>query len=384
MAERTGSVVVGIAIGAVVGLAVGIALTPLIERLKASDEDDRASDTPVSGGERPALAGTGVFEGALEPRRLFAPPRPGSWSLSRAMPLALFARPTEDAAGVDATLLLAQIDVGRDDAWLEQLLAEHGLETSDPVLLEALLAPYADDIEQLMALSRFDGQFGDTVDDYWSALPQYSDLRSGGRLLSLAALLALESGDADRAAEVIAAGLRNAAQAQDQEVMIGSLVSASMAQQHLFQAERALLDPNLSAASRQELLGALDPWRGDDPLQLDRTLRTELRAGLSTLDQLRSGSRPDNLFGDGSLRVSEMDDAAYRAARDGYRAYGEKLSEAWAARDVEALQRLEARVASGEFGPVTQLMAPSLDRLAGMEASFLRQRDALLLRLERD
>jgi hypothetical protein len=216
-------------------------------------------------------------------------------------------------------------------------------------------------------------------------LPHLGSMRSDARLLRVNARRLEIAGDADAAAERLAAMIRMARHASNDDILISSLVGAAICSLAIDETEAALSAAKLTPSARQTILAAISTLDRDDPFAMKPAIRGEQR---STLGWIKTTFRgPDagkKLVATGYLELSEpsnapaakssqiraaiqaigqMNEKQLDAAVDLASPYYDQALAAWDKPDaVEQLKALGERIEKGEFGPIGQVFAPAASK----------------------
>lgn len=273
-------------------------------------------------------------------------------------------------------------------AWmmLEHVLEYAGLSDEEieavargeiPQVYERLLEGSQDQIRDLVEATKLDVcDFGSNYEDgVGTLLPQLSVLRNTGKMLVNDARR-LRGTDPDAAAERLAAAIRLGEHTSQTSAIIGSLVGMAIVELARTEALSMLEAGALSHERAMVIDAALDRVLTEDPFHAGEGLRIE---GESMPAWIRYSYRGKNagrelakisglMFTEdvdkrsvGKLQRMDEEEVA-RQADIMTRAYGEILR-AWRAEDpAAAMGEIERRVADGEFGPLCQILLPSLQR----------------------
>ncbi len=209
-------------------------------------------------------------------------------------------------------------------------------------------------------------------------LPHLGKMRSYARLLRVDARRCAMIGDADGAAERLAAMVRLANHAKEDHILISSLVGAAIGVLAITETEAALDAGKLTASAKATVLAAFDSLDQDDPFAMKPAIRGEQRW---TLDWVKSNFRGDDagqkLIATGLLHttsdnsppnpvirvISKMNEAELHAAVDRARPHCDTAIAVWNNPDVvEQLNTLDKKVADGDFGPLASILAPSFTK----------------------
>lgn len=246
-----------------------------------------------------------------------------------------------------------------------------------PEAYARLLEGEQEQIRDLIEATRLDlCDFGLNFEDgVGTLLPQLTVMRSTAKLL-VSDARRLRGTDPDAAAERLAATIRLGEHAAQTSAVIGSLVGVAIVELARTETQTLLDAGELSRERAMAIDAALDRVLTEDPFHAEDALRSE--AG-SLPAWIRSEFRGRNAGRElaklsGLLAVEDVDKSSVgqlqrmreeevaRQADTMALAYGEILR-AWRAEDpIAEMNRIEERVVSGEYGPLSRLLIPALQR----------------------
>jgi hypothetical protein len=203
------------------------------------------------------------------------------------------------------------------------------------------------------------------------ALPHLSSVRNAARVLRLDAEVRLASGDFAGATETLRAINGFSTHVRQDEILVSSLVSASIIGLNSDLIDRALGYEAIDAARAGELIAALEASRGPDPIRVADAIRSEFDLMRSSVTKaLANGESLEGLLGEtgGTIDKAELEPErieAQLAAMD--RLYAEAASaitnpDRDAARAV--LAGIETRVEEGEAGILGKLLTAAFGKAA--------------------
>lgn len=289
-----------------------------------------------------------------------------------------------------------RVTEGRFNAALQYhtswMLMEHVLEYAEftPEELDAmdrgeipeayarLLEGEQEQIRDLIAATKLDVcDFGSNYEKgIGTLLPQLGTMRNTAKLLVNDARR-LRGTDPDAAAERLAAVIRLGEHAAQTSAVIGSLVGVAIVELARTETQKLLDTGELSREQAMVIDAAMDRVLTGDPFHAEDALRSEaasLPAWIQSeyqgkdagreLSKLIESSVGEDDEGKSSLgKVQRMRGEEVAKQADAMTlAYGEILK-AWNAEDpIAEMNAIEERVVGGEYGPLSRLMIPALQR----------------------
>ena len=251
-------------------------------------------------------------------------------------------------------------------------------------------------IDTLMeAASLEECDFGVAYQDGWSALlPHLGKLRWTTRILYGDTRRLLDQGDADAAADRVAAIYGMAWQAKNDKVLISSLVSAAIANMGHELTGYLIDSGEMSDAQRDLLASRLERFlETDDPFNVRTCIAMEAALSVGWIETLIQDADVGNKLGDKLAadgffsaddeatrrRLNSLDAPAIRREAEKLSDYYEKVNELWDdPESVEKVQALGALVEAGAFGVLTQTFGASLDRARESELRAIGEVEATL------
>lgn len=224
-------------------------------------------------------------------------------------------------------------------------------------------------------------------------LPHLGALRSVARVVRFDAREKLIAGEPAAAAARLAALYRAADHLSRDGIMISSLVAISMAHAANEELRTLIGSGQLTGAGRDEILAAIRALDERDPYRLVGAIRGEQKLLLGWVRTTYTGDGGSSRFvAETAPMLSNVESVQepileaiammraeeFRAALDKADRYYDELLLAWQS-DVtlSRLATLEARVKSGEFGPVTAILGPALgNAYTSAERARLERDDA--------
>jgi hypothetical protein len=260
-------------------------------------------------------------------------------------------------------------------------------------------------IEQLVWASRLDRcDFGLMYQEGWSVLlPHLGKMRSASRILRSDAWRKLDAGEADAAADRLAAIYDMSRQVSRDRVLISSLVGMAMAAHAHVLTNRALEERSLTDAGRDALIAALERFEPDDPFNARECVKMEGVVSLGWLakefgDGPDAGARFLNLTpGMGAVlepaptngapsdavahdpsaienRIRHLDGAGLVAEARRLTPLYEQAVAAWELPDAsDRLNALSALVEVGAFGDLGSIFAPALGHVHATDTKAQRE-----------
>jgi len=225
-------------------------------------------------------------------------------------------------------------------------------------------------------------------------LPQLGTMRNTAKLLVNDARR-LRGTDPDGAAERLAAVIRLGEHAAQTSAVIGSLVGVAIVEMARTEAQKLLDAGEISREQALVIAEALGRVLTQDPFHAEEALRVE---GESLPAWIRGTYRGKNAGRElaklsGLLAMEDVDKGSVgklqrmreeevaKQADMMTLAYGEILK-AWRAEDpVAEMNRIEERVVSGEYGPLSRLLIPALQRFRTQTLDAERKLTELRLEL---
>lgn len=227
-------------------------------------------------------------------------------------------------------------------------------------------------------------------------IPQLAVMRNSAKLLVNDARR-LKGSDMDAVAERLAATIRMGEHATQMNVIIGSLVGVAIIELARVETQRLIDAGTLNEAQAGVINGALDRVLTDDPFHATAALRSEATSLPAWVKEefddrdagLRLAKLLDSAVGDGGQEralndIRRMTGEEVAATTDELSGAYQELLAAWGAEDpFAAMSVVEARVQKGEFGVLSRLLLPSVQRyrqstldaegkLRGLRESLLR------------
>ncbi|MCL4222288.1 MAG: hypothetical protein KJZ65_13065 [Phycisphaerales bacterium] len=216
----------------------------------------------------------------------------------------------------------------------------------------------------------------------FALIPHLSPMRNGSRLLRLCARQAAVEGNGARSAEYIAAMVRMGSHAAEEPILIGSLVGMAITNQAMDEAESLLRAGVLDADSRLTIATTLRSLPKDDPGRSRYAITGERDIFLPWM--ARVSGDPATLREVGEMLSDEQGTgkAEFLALiEQGPEAIGSDLKQAaeaytqiigvWGQPDaLQQLERINQRVAGGEFGVSAKVLAPSFTRAGETDQKF--------------
>jgi len=211
-------------------------------------------------------------------------------------------------------------------------------------------------------------------------LPHLGRLRADARLLRADARRMEMAGKADEAAERLAAMIRISRHANEDHILISSLVSAAISSLALEETEAALAAGKLTPSARATILDALNTLDKDDPFAMKPAIRGEQRW---TLGWVKSAFHGDDagkkLVATGYLdfpgdakgstpkqtnpaveAIGKMNEKQLHDAADLASTYYDKIIAVWNTADaVKTLETMSKDVENGQYGPIGCVFAPA-------------------------
>lgn len=211
-------------------------------------------------------------------------------------------------------------------------------------------------------------------------LPHLGKMRTYTRLLRADARRLEIEGDADAAAERLAAMVRLARHATNDHILISALVGTAIGNAAMLETEDALAAGRLTRSARATVLAAISTLDSDDPFAIKPALRGEQRWILEWVKATFRG--PDagkKLVATGYLSpgesdrssktlaaiqaISNMNEKQLHEAADRATQYYDKTISVWSKPDAaEQLKSAEADLERGEFGHIAQVFAPAVTK----------------------
>jgi hypothetical protein len=231
---------------------------------------------------------------------------------------------------------------------------------------------------------------------WYVLLPHLSKMRASARLLRADARRLAINGDAAASVERLAAMVRMAQHSARDHVLISSLVAAAIANIAAEEAEAQVDAGTLPAANRAALAAAFRPVLEEDAFRMKQAIRGEHRISLEWVKTKFRDDRAGQAFAEemagmqGSAPMPEstksipaMNGTQLAAAVDLLSPYYVQAIDAWDKPDAaERLELLTHRVEGGEFGPIGELLAPSLNKAKQSEQRVLGRVKAAIEKLE--
>lgn len=229
-------------------------------------------------------------------------------------------------------------------------------------------------INELLVATRIDKcDFGIAYEEgFMALLPHLGLMRAGTRILVVDARRLMDKGDWDGAAERVAAMYRMAVHLKNDSVLISSLVAAAIGANGNTEVEALVASGHLTPASRDAILGALQPLNQADGYGVKRCIETERTMALDYLRRTMKGPEAGKkllemgiLEADAELKekIKVMDEAALMAELDKVEPYYAGLLAAWDANDYQAkFKELEQKIERGDFGLIAQLIVPAMSK----------------------
>ncbi len=203
-------------------------------------------------------------------------------------------------------------------------------------------------------------------------LPHLDRIRESARLLVADCRWHWTEGRADVSFSRCEALLAMSRHVSGDKMVVSSMVGQGLARMALDEMKRYAASGKLTPDQRARLERAIEPLASPDPFAFAHALRMEGRmnvaycerftgaqAGLTLYREIERGGEPIEQ----AQAVRAMDAPALRAAGERVAAYTSAAADAWNAPDPHAaLQALETRVLTGDFGPLAVLMAAGYSR----------------------
>ena len=209
------------------------------------------------------------------------------------------------------------------------------------------------------------------------AIPHLMPMRALGRLMSAEAILAMEDGDWERATQTIASASRLARHAQNDGLVVSSLVSAAiltMPDERLGDLEAS---GQLDAEAATRLLGELDTFDAVDPLNLAFAFSNEGVMAQASIEGVLAkhpadaGAKLAELFGaegsEGTDPIAKLSADDLRGQLDRtdalYREFASLARSTDPAARSARVAELEDEIREGKHGELAQLVMPSAARI---------------------
>jgi hypothetical protein len=310
-----------------------------------------------------------------------------------------------NAALAYSTLFYAELPKELTDAVDAADLNEVGLET-DPAKQSDKYKAAADKVrERQGAIHRFIAatklqkcDFEISYESGFNALLSHIGLmRKSGRLLRLDARRMLLDGDADAAAERVAAIYGLSRHLKSDDTLISTLVGIAIAGLGNSESEVLMKSGKLSATGREaivkaiEALGANDPFGVKEAVEGERVITVQWirnqfpapgsgRAFVKSMTKewgLAPGTREE------LNQIEAMDDASFAAQLDRLDEYHNLMQTQWDLPDSTArLEALATRIGQGDFGPLTKYLAPSFAKARAGQLKAERELELTLQHLK--
>lgn len=222
-------------------------------------------------------------------------------------------------------------------------------------------------------------------------LPHLGSLRHSARVMAAAALQHGEHGALDQASECLATLHRMGVDSASGDHLISSLVGIAIGNLGVELTNQMIDDGMIDGAGARVVLEAIrsdgrsDRYRMRDAIVGEWRMMSEYIVKHAPEQDAGAWLLDDALLTDDSgpsKTIREMDRSALVRELGGLAEYHSDLLSAWDAQSMEKLERAEARVQSGSYGALTEIMGATLLRTFSSDEQSREQLDELIERLE--
>lgn len=222
-------------------------------------------------------------------------------------------------------------------------------------------------------------------------LPHLGQIRMSSRVVGYDALRCAALGDGAGAAARVAALYRMSEDVSHDRVIVSSLVAVAISNSANKLTRRFLDDGLFTPADARAVLDAIREMRADDRYGLRESIVGDWRmiaqyvidrapregAGKWLLETMEA-----EIDDETARTVAGMDRQALLREIGGWSAYHGAVLDAWDSGEAGALDAVVERLREGEFGPLSALIAPNLDRAFDAHRRGGEDLDAVVRRLE--
>ncbi|MFO0831093.1 MAG: hypothetical protein U0637_04520 [Phycisphaerales bacterium] len=212
-------------------------------------------------------------------------------------------------------------------------------------------------------------------DGAMTLMPHLSKMRSGARLLRVAARMDLAKGRPDAAVDRVVTEFKCAQAAAQDPVLISSLVGTAITDLALSEVQVQAASGKVTAGGKAKLLGALRAVNTDDPMNTRASIQGELDTFVPWVEKQFEGGKPsEQLMGllDMENGVRKDEARAYFAGltRETFRGDIERirlafkeLTTLWDTPDARrGLDEFDKKVNAGEFGMLARYFLPTVGK----------------------
>lgn len=228
-------------------------------------------------------------------------------------------------------------------------------------------------------------------DGFAALMPHLGKMRAGAKVIAADALRCAAEGDATGAAERAASLFRMTQHLHEDRVLISTLVSMAIGNLGTDLSTQLLDSGLLNADDAGLILEAIEEGDGEDRYGMRSSILGEWHlmseyivsnapeedAGEWLFDQISIASGSE-----ASRRVKGMDRDALLRQLGGFAAFHGAMLGAWDNRDGEAMNACERDLINGDYGPLPELLAPSITRAFDSYLKSAERTEVLTARLE--
>lgn len=248
-------------------------------------------------------------------------------------------------------------------------------------------------VEDLVEASAMDGVDWEIKyeEGFAALMPHLGKMRAGAKVVAADALRCAGDGDGAGAAERAASLFRMTRHLNDDRILISSLVAMAIGNMGTELTGQLIDDGVLDAGGARVILDAIRAGDAEDRFGMRGAIVGEWRL----MSEFLVSNAPEEgagrwLFTQAQIaedsaaakKVARMDRDALLRELGGFAAYHGELLAAWDAQDADRLDACEQRLIAGAFGPLPELLAPSVTRAYASHVKSMAQYDALIERLE--